>query len=65
MKAISNIEILNSYNIKKIVATCPHCFNTIKNEYPELGGNYKVIHHTTIINDLVKDKKISISGGYY
>ena len=65
MKAISNIEILNSYDVKKIITTCPHCFNTIKNEYPELGGNYKVIHHTTFINDLVKDKKISISGGYY
>ena len=44
MKAVSNIEILNSYNIKNIITTCPHCFNTIKNEYPELGGNYKVIH---------------------
>ena len=65
MKAISNIEILNSYDIKKIITTCPHCFNTLKNEYPELGGNYEVIHHTTFINDLVKDKKISISGGYY
>ena len=65
MKAISNIEILNSYNIKNIITTCPHCFNTIKNEYPELGGNYKVIHHTTFINNLIKENKITISGGYY
>ena len=65
MKAISNIEILNSYHVKKIITTCPHCFNTLKNEYPDLGGNYEVIHHTTLINNLVKDNKISISGGYY
>ena len=65
MKAISNIEILNSYDIKNVITTCPHCFNTIKNEYPELGGNYNVIHHTTFINNLIKDNKISISGGYY
>ncbi len=65
MQAMSNIEILNSYEIKKIITTCPHCFNTIKNEYPELGGNYKVIHHTTFINNLVKENKITIGGGYY
>ena len=65
MKAISNIEILNLYDVKKIITTCPHCFNTLKNEYPELGGNYEVIHHTTFINNLVKNNKISISGGYY
>ena len=65
MKAISNIEILNSYNIKKIVATCPHCFNTLKNEYPELGGNYEVIHHTQLINDLIKDGRIGVSGGTF
>ena len=65
MKAISNIEILNSYDIKNVITTCPHCFNTIKNEYPELGGNYNVIHHTTFINNLIKDNKITISGGYY
>ena len=65
MKAISNIEILNSYNIKKIVTTCPHCFNTLKNEYPELGGNYEVIHHTQLINGLIKDGKIGVSGGTF
>jgi len=65
MKAISNIEILNSYNIKKIVATCPHCFNTLKNEYPELGGNYEVIHHTQLINELIKNGQLVISGGSF
>ena len=65
MKAISNIEILNSYNIKKIVTTCPHCFNTLKNEYPELGGNYQVIHHTQLINELIKDGQLVISGGSF
>ena len=50
MQAISNIQVLNSYNIKKIVTSCPHCFNTIKNEYPELGGNYEVLHHTQFIS---------------
>ena len=65
MKAISNIEILNSYKVKKIVTTCPHCFNTLKNEYPELGGNYEVIHHTQLINKLIKDGKIGVSGGSF
>jgi Fe-S oxidoreductase len=46
MMALTNIEILNAYEVKKIVTACPHCFNTLKNEYPSLGGNYEVIHHT-------------------
>ena len=58
MQAVSNIEVLNSYNIKKIVTTCPHCFNTIKNEYPELGGNYEVIHHSQLLNEFIKEGKI-------
>jgi Fe-S oxidoreductase len=49
MQAMMNIQVLNGYGIQKIVATCPHCFNTLKNEYPELGGKYKVIHHTEFI----------------
>ena len=53
MQAVSNIEVLNSYNIKKIVTTCPHCFNTIKNEYPSLGGSYDVIHHTQLLDQLI------------
>ena len=48
MQALSNIEVLNSYSIKKIVTACPHCFNTIKNEYPDLGGSYDVIHHSQL-----------------
>ena len=60
MQAVSNIETLNSYNIKKIVTTCPHCFNTIKNEYPSLGGNYDVIHHTQLLDDLIKNGKIKV-----
>ena len=65
MQALANIEVMNSYNIKKIITTCPHSFNILKNEYPDLGGNYELIHHTTLINNLVKDNKISITGGYY
>ena len=63
MQAMMNIQVLNGYEIKKIVTACPHCFNTLKNEYPELGGNYDVVHHTQLINDLLKSGKISVSGG--
>ena len=61
MQAVSNIEILNSYNIKKIVTTCPHCFNIIKNEYPSLGGKYDVIHHTQLLDILIEDGRIKVS----
>ncbi len=60
MLAIQNIETLNMYNVKKIVCTCPHCFNTIKNEYPSLGGNYEVIHHSQYLEELILSKKIVI-----
>ncbi|MEC8367101.1 MAG: (Fe-S)-binding protein [Bacteroidota bacterium] len=60
MQAVSNIEILNQYNFKKIVTTCPHCFNTLKNEYPELGGKYDVIHHTELLSTLISEQKIKI-----
>lgn len=63
MMAYSNIQILNGYGIKKIVTTCPHCFNTLKNEYPELGGTYEVIHHTTFLQELIDDGKIVIKEG--
>ncbi len=53
MQAMTNIEILNNYEIKKIVTACPHCFNTLKNEYPSLGGHYDVIHHTQLIQSLI------------
>lgn len=65
MMAMQNITTLNMYGVKKIVTACPHCFNTLKNEYPELGGNYEVLHHTTLINQLLKDGKISIKGGAF
>ena len=65
MQAFSNIEILNQYNIKKIVTACPHCFNTLKNEYPELGGNYEVVHHTQFISYLIKEGKLTVSGGSF
>lgn len=58
MMAYNNIQVLNGYGIKKIVTTCPHCFNTLKNEYPELGGNYEVIHHTTLLQQLINEGKI-------
>ncbi len=63
MQAMTNIEIMNAYEVKKIVTTCPHCFNTIKNEYPELGGNYDVLHHTQFINSLIGDGRLAIEGG--
>lgn len=63
MMAYQNIQILNGYGIKKIVTTCPHCFNTLKNEYPELGGNYEVIHHTTLLQQLIDEGRIQIKEG--
>jgi len=63
MMAYQNIQVLNGYGIKKIVTTCPHCFNTLKNEYPELGGNYEVIHHTTLIQQLINEGKIILKEG--
>ena len=65
MQAVSNIEVLNSYNIKKIVTTCPHCFNTMKNEYPSLGGSYDVIHHTQLLDQLIKDGRIKVEKDLY
>ncbi|MGG9972544.1 (Fe-S)-binding protein [Ferruginibacter sp. SUN002] len=61
MMAYQNIQILNGYGIKKIVTACPHCFNTLKNEYPELGGTYEVIHHATFIQQLIDEGKIKMS----
>ncbi|WP_020530852.1 (Fe-S)-binding protein [Flexithrix dorotheae] len=63
MQAVSNIEVLNAYKIKKIVTACPHCFNTIKNEYPALGGNYEVIHHSQYLQQLIDSGKIKVKEG--
>ena len=60
MQAMMNIQVLNGYEVKKIVTACPHCFNTLKNEYPELGGNYEVIHHTQLIQELINQGKLSL-----
>ena len=60
MMAYQNVEVLNGYGIKKIVTACPHCFNILKNEYPELGGNYEVIHHSTFLQQLIDDGKIKM-----
>jgi Fe-S oxidoreductase len=66
MMAYQNIQILNGYGIKKIVTTCPHCFNTLKNEYPELGGNYEVVHHATYLQELIDTGKVRLKeGGTY
>lgn len=65
MQAMSNIEILNGYGIKKIVTTCPHCFNTIGNEYPELGGNYEVMHHTQFLKSLLNEGRLKVEGGKF
>ena len=64
MQALSNIELLNAYEVKKIVTGCPHCFNTLKNEYPELGGNYEVIHHTQLIQSLIDEGKLKINDAH-
>ena len=63
MMAYQNIQVLNGYGIKKIVTACPHCFNILKNEYPELGGNYEVIHHASFIQQLIDEGKIKMKEG--
>ncbi|PPL03426.1 (Fe-S)-binding protein [Parapedobacter indicus] len=63
MQAMMNIQILDGYEVKKIVTACPHCFNTLKNEYPDLGGHYEVIHHTQLIQQLIDEGKLKAEGG--
>ncbi len=63
MQAMNNITVLNGYEVKKIVTGCPHCFNTLKNEYPALGGNYEVVHHTQLIQGLLDAGKIKLQDG--
>jgi len=62
---MTNIQVLNGYEVKKIVTGCPHCFNTLKNEYSELGGKYEVIHHTQLIQELLDSGKIKVEGGNF
>ena len=63
LQAQTNIELLQSYNVKKIVTACPHCFNTLKNEYPQFGGEFEVIHHTQFIADLIKQGRLKLTTG--
>lgn len=63
MLALQNIQTLNAYNIKKIVTACPHCFNTLKNEYPALGGNYEVVHHSQLLQELINTGRIKMQEG--
>ena len=65
MQAATNIEVLNGYEIKKVVTACPHCFNTLKNEYPALGGNYEVMHHTTFLKSLLEEGRLKVEGGKF
>lgn len=65
VQAMANIEVLNAYEVKKIVTACPHCFNTIKNEYPELGGNYTVMHHTQFLKNLMEEGRLKVEGGKF
>jgi len=65
MQAMTNIEVLNAYEVKRIVTACPHCFNTLKNEYPGLGGNYEVLHHTEFLKTLLDEGRMTIEGGKF
>ncbi|MCC7302732.1 MAG: (Fe-S)-binding protein [Bacteroidia bacterium] len=65
MQAMANIQTMNAYGVKKIVTGCPHCFNTLKNEYPELGGVYEVLHHTQLVQQLLDDGRLKAEGGAF
>ncbi len=65
MLAQQNIATMNNYGVKKIVTTCPHCFNTLKNEYPALGGHYEVVHHSTYLQQLINEGKLKVEGGTF
>ncbi len=61
MLAMPNVEMLNTMGVQKIITQCPHCFNTLKNEYPQLGGNYEVIHHSQLLEDLIESGKLDVT----
>lgn len=65
MMAMQNISVLNMYEVKRIVTTCPHCFNTLKNEYPSLGGNYEVLHHSQYLQELINAGRLKVEGGSF
>jgi Fe-S oxidoreductase len=62
MLALQNIEMLNGMGVKKIVTQCPHCFNTLKNEYPQYDGHYEVVHHSQLLTQLVAEGKLNLAG---
>ncbi len=65
MTALQNIEVLNGYGVTKIVTACPHCFNVLKNEYPDLGGKYELIHHTQLLQQLIDEGRLQVEGGAF
>ena len=65
MQAVANIQVMNGYEVKKVVTACPHCFNTIKNEYPELGGTYEVLHHSQLLQQLIDSGRLRVEGGAF
>lgn len=65
MQALMNIQVLNGYEIKRIVTACPHCFNTLKNEYPQLGGTYEVLHHSQLLQELINVGTLKVAGGKF
>jgi Fe-S oxidoreductase len=62
MLAMQNVETFNSMGVQKIITQCPHCFNVIKNDYPQIGGNYEVMHHSQLLDELVRDGRLSLTG---
>ncbi len=65
MTALQNIEVLNGYGVTKIITACPHCFNVLKNEYPDLGGKYELIHHTQLLQQLLDEGRLQVEGGFF
>jgi len=63
MQAQMNIQVLNGYEVKRIVTGCPHCFNTLRNEYPDLGGHYEVVHHSTLLQQLINEGRLKVRDG--
>lgn len=61
MQALQNIEVFKNYEVKKILTICPHCFNIFKNEYPDLGGNYEVIHYTQFLDRMIFEGKLKLN----
>ncbi|MEA3445015.1 MAG: (Fe-S)-binding protein [Bacteroidota bacterium] len=65
MQAMTNIETFEMYEVQKIIAICPHCYNTFKNDYPDLGGNYEVIHHTQFLQNMIESGKLRIDSDIF